>query len=155
MKSVQFYICGEGKNKKRWIAVRDFCDFSCCPGVVKGSQNTRYSPRRKGKQSTNTTLHLFFCYRTGELSFFLGGGEGGRGSFLLGRNFGVLSQIMKEGNFARATSIAAGVWFSYSKQRHCKNVLALRTSNQFEQRLYSVTHTIWRSFKTQLNTHVY
>ena len=56
---------------------------------------------------TNTTLHLFFCYHTGELSFFWGGGGG---SFLLGRNFGVLSQIMKEGNFASATSIAAGVW---------------------------------------------
>ena len=76
-------------------------------------QNTRYSPRRKGKQSTNTTLHLFFCYHTGELSFF---GEGGwaRGSFLLGRNFRVFSEIMKEGNFASATSIAAGVWFSSS-----------------------------------------
>ena len=36
------------------------------------------------------------------------------GSFFLGRNFRVLSQIMKEGNFASATSIAAGVWFSYS-----------------------------------------
>ena len=78
------------------------------PWCSERPQNTRYLPRRKGKQITNTTLHLFFCYHTGELSFF-GGGGGGRGSFLLGRNFGVLSQIMKEGNFASATSIAAGV----------------------------------------------
>ena len=102
--------------------------------------NTRYSHRGKGKQSTNTTLHLFFCYHTGELSFL---GGGGRGSFLFFPNNG------------RGTSIAAGVWFSYSKQRHSKNVLGLRTSNQFELRLYGVTHTISRSFKTQLNTHVY
>ena len=41
-------------------------------------QNKRYSPRRKGKQSTNTTLHLFFCCcHSGELSFFRG--AGGRG----------------------------------------------------------------------------
>ena len=39
---------------------------------------------------------------------------GARGSFVLGRNFRVFSQIMKEGNFASETSIAAGVWFSNS-----------------------------------------
>ena len=75
-------------------------------------QNTRYSPRRKGKPSTNTLRCIsFFCCHTGELSFLGGGGGGARGSFLLGRNFRVFPQIMKEGNFATATSIAAGVWF--------------------------------------------
>ena len=68
--------------------------------------------RPEEKESSLLTLHCisFFCCHTGELSFFWGGG---RGSFLLGRNIRVLSQIMKEGNFASATSIAAGVWFSY------------------------------------------
>ena len=76
-------------------------------------QNTRHSPRRNGKQSTNTTLHLFFVVI--QVSFlFFGGGGGARGSFVLGRNFRVFSQIMKEGNFASETSIAAGVWFSNS-----------------------------------------
>ena len=73
--------------------------------------------RPEEMESSLLTLHCisFFCCHTGELSFFGGGGGGGaRGSFLLGRNFRVFSQIMKEGNFASATSIAAGVWFSYS-----------------------------------------
>ena len=45
---------------------------------------------------------------------FWGEGGGAGGSFLLGKNFRVFPQIMKEGNFATATSIAAGVWFSNS-----------------------------------------
>ena len=158
MKRVQFYICGDGKAKKRWIVVRDFCNFSCCPGEVRCRRIRGI--RTEEKESSLLTLHCISVFVIIQVSFlFWGrggrGGGGGRGSFLLGRNFGVLSQIMKEGNFASATSIAAGVWFSYSKQRHCKNVLRLRTSNQFELRLYGVTHTISRSFKTQLNTHVY
>ena len=73
--------------------------------------------RPEEKESSLLTLPYisFFCCHTGELSFFGGGGgRGARGSFLLGRSFRVYSQIMKEGNFASATSIAAGVWFSYS-----------------------------------------
>ena len=33
-----------------------------------------------------------------------------RGTFLLGTNFKVFSQIMKEGNFASTSSIAVEVW---------------------------------------------
>ena len=125
------------------------------PWCSERPQNTRYSPRRKGKQITNTMLHLFFCYHTGELSFFFGGGGGGGGgSFLLGRNFGVISPIMR-GEFCKRDEYCGRSLASYSKQRHSKNVLGLRTSSQFELRLYGVTHTISRSFKTQLNTHVY
>ena len=39
-----------------------------------------------------------------------GGGRGRRGAFLLGTNFKVLSQIMKEANFASTSSITAEVW---------------------------------------------
>ena len=127
-----------------------FLQLLMLPWCSERPQNKRYSPRRKGKQSTNTTLHLFFCYHTGELFF-----EGGEGTFSFGMELQSSFPNNERGEFASATSIAAGVWFSYSKQRHSKNVLGLRTSNQIELRLYGVTHTISRSFKTQLNTHVY
>ena len=70
--------------------------------------------RPEEMESSLLTLHCisFFCRHTCELSFWGGGGP--RGSFVLGRNFRVFSQIMKEGNFATETSIAAGVWFSNS-----------------------------------------
>ena len=55
------------------------------PWCSERPQNKRYSPRRKGKQSTNTTLHLFFCCcHTGELSFFFSG-PGGQGIFSFGK----------------------------------------------------------------------
>ena len=71
--------------------------------------------RPEEKESSLLTQHCisFFCYHKGELSFF-GGRGGGNGILFGGMNFRVLSQIMKEGNFASSTSIAAGVWFSYS-----------------------------------------
>ena len=125
MKRVQLYICVEGKKKKRMNCCSGFLRLLMLPCCSERPQNTGYSPRRKGKQSTNTTLHLFLVIIQVSFLFFGGGGGGGRGSVLLGRNFGVLSQTMKKGNFASATSIAAGVWFSYSKQRHCKNVLGI------------------------------
>ena len=106
MKSVQFYICGDGKTKKRWIVVRDFCNFSCCPGVVRGRRIRGIRPEEKESRLLTLRCIFFFVIIRASFLFFWGGG----GSFLLGRNFGVLSQIMKEGNFASATSIAAGVW---------------------------------------------
>ena len=121
------------------------------PWCSERPQNTRYSPRRKGKQITNTTLHLFFCYHTGELSF-LGVGEG---IFSFGKELRSSFPNNERGEFCKRDEYCGRSLASYSKQRHSKNVLGLRTSNQFELRLYGVTHTISRSFKTRLNTHVY
>ena len=108
--------------------------------------------RPEEKESSLLTLHCISFFVIIQVSFFF---EGGEGTFSFGMELQSSFPNNERGEFASATSIAAGVWFSYSKQRHSKNVLGLRTSNQIELRLYGVTHTISRSFKTQLNTHVY
>ena len=81
MKSAQFYICGEGKNKKRWIAVRDFCDFSCCPGVVRGRRIRGIRPEEK--ESSLLTLHCISFWLSYRWAFFFLGGGGGGGDLFL------------------------------------------------------------------------
>ena len=49
-----------------------------------------------------------------QVNFLFFAGPGGQGIFSFGMELQGLSQIMKEGNFASATSTAAGIWFSYS-----------------------------------------
>ena len=98
MKSVQLYICGEGrKYKKKMNCCSWFLRLFMLPWCSEMPQNTRYSPRRKGKQSTNTTLHFFFVVVVIQVSFlFWGGGGGGRGDFFfLEGTSGFFSQIMK------------------------------------------------------------
>ena len=71
--------------------------------------------RPEEMESSLLTLHCisFICCHTGELSFLRGGG-GGEGIFSFGKELQGFFPNNERGNFASATSIAAGVWFSYS-----------------------------------------
>ena len=151
MKSVQFYICGDGKTKKRWIVVRDFCNLSCCPGVVRGRRIRGIRPEEKESRLLTLRCIFFFVIIQASFLFFFGGG----GIFSFGKELRSSFPNNERGEFCKRDEYCGRSLASYSKQRHSKNVLGLRTSNQFELRLYGVTHTISRSFKTRLNTHVY
>ena len=78
-------------------------------------QNTRYSPRRKGKPSTNTLRCIsFFCCHTGVLSFLGGGGGGGERIFSFGKELQGFSPNNERGEFCNCDEYCGRSLVSYS-----------------------------------------